>query len=104
MASNHRVGGPGNLPRSQAVTVGQAASAQGSVVCQRETTRPLRSGMPCLNASMAPHASDWLHALPLTTFNLKLSDEAVRVAVGLRLGSAICEPHTCVCGAPVSAR
>src|SRR6218665_947645 len=57
-----------------------------------------------LNASMAPHASDWLHALPLTTFNLKLSDEAVRVAVGLRLASAICEPYTCVCGAPVSAR
>src|SRR6218665_3302958 len=57
-----------------------------------------------LNASMAPHASDWPHALPLTTFNLKLSDEAVRVAVGLRLGSAICEPHTCVCGASVSAK
>src|SRR6218665_2060983 len=48
------------------------------------------------NASMARHASNWLHALPLSTFNLKLSDEAVRVAVGLRLGSAICEPHTCV--------
>src|SRR6218665_1952088 len=31
----------------------------------------------CHNTSMAPHASDWLHALPLTTFNLKLSDEAV---------------------------
>src|SRR6218665_3365616 len=46
----------------------------------------------------------WDKPLPLTTFNLKLSDEAVRVAVGLRLGSAICEPHTCVCGAPVSAR
>src|SRR6218665_2425527 len=57
-----------------------------------------------LNASMAPHASDWLHALPLTTFNLKLSDEAVRVAVGLRLGSAMYQPHTCVCGAPVSAK
>src|SRR6218665_3616062 len=39
-----------------------------------------------LNASIAPHTSDWLHALPLTTFNLKLSDEAVRVAVGLRVG------------------
>jgi hypothetical protein len=57
-----------------------------------------------LKASMAPHASDWLHALPLTAFDLRLSDEAVRVAVGLRLGTAICEPHTCVCGAPVSAR
>src|SRR6218665_710092 len=37
---------PATCPRSQAVTVGQAASAQGSVVFQRETTRPLRSGTP----------------------------------------------------------
>jgi hypothetical protein len=37
-------------------------------------------------------------------FDLKLNDEAVRVAAGLRLGLAICEPHTCPCGALVSAR
>ena len=53
---------------------------------------------------MARHVSDWLHALPLTAFDLRLSDEAVRVAVGLRLGAALCEPHTCVCCSPVSAR
>src|SRR5688572_15537800 len=40
----------------------------------------------------------------LTAHDLRLSDEAVRVAVGLRLGLAICEPHTCACGAPVSSR
>ena len=57
-----------------------------------------------LRAVQFPHASDWLHALPLTAYDLRLSDEAVRVAAGLRLGLAICEPHTCACGAPVSSR
>ena len=57
-----------------------------------------------MKAITAPHASDWLYALPLTAFDLKLNDEAMRVAVGLRLGVAICEPHTCACGALVSAR
>ena len=57
-----------------------------------------------MKATLAPHASDWLYALPLIAFDLKLSDEAMRVAVGLRLGAAICEPHTCACGALVSAR
>jgi Reverse transcriptase (RNA-dependent DNA polymerase) len=57
-----------------------------------------------LRAVQAPHASDWLHALPIAAYNLRLSDEAVRVAAGLRLGLAVCEPHTCVCGALVSTR
>jgi len=34
---------------------------------------------------------------------LKLDDEAVRVAVGLRLGLNLCVPHQCRCGAPVDA-
>jgi len=35
---------------------------------------------------------------------LKLDDEAVRVAVGLRLGLDLCIPHQCQCGSPVDAR
>jgi len=34
---------------------------------------------------------------------LKLDDEAVRVAVGLRLGLNLCIPHQCRCGVPVDA-
>jgi len=33
----------------------------------------------------------WLKAIPLTTVGLKLEDEIVRIAVGLRLDTSICE-------------
>lgn len=57
-----------------------------------------------VKASQSPHASDWLYALPIAARGLRLDNETVRVAVGLRLGVAICEPHLCACGANVSAR
>ena len=49
------------------------------------------------------HNSDWLHALPIASFGLRLDNENVRVAIGLRLGTAIYEPHICPCGALVDA-
>ena len=55
-----------------------------------------------LLAASAPHSGDWLHALPLSACGLHLDSEAVRVAVGLRLGSALCESHVCRCGKQVS--
>lgn len=54
-----------------------------------------------LLAVSAPHSGDWLHALPISSCGLRLDDEAVRVAVGLRLGVKLCEPHQCPCGAKV---
>jgi hypothetical protein len=33
-----------------------------------------------------------------------MDDDVIRVAVGLRLGSNLCEPHTCSCGVLVDAR
>ena len=56
-----------------------------------------------LKAVAAPHAGDWLLAMPITSCGLRLDDEAVRVAVGLRLGANLCEPHSCVCGQWVTA-
>ena len=55
-----------------------------------------------LLALSAPHSGDWLNALPISSCGLRLDDEAVRVAVGLRLGSTLCEPHQCPCGSHVS--
>ena len=36
-------------------------------------------------AASARHSGDWLFALPIASCGLKLDNEAVRVAVGLRL-------------------
>jgi hypothetical protein len=57
-----------------------------------------------LLASSTETSGMWLKAIPLTTIGLKLDDEAVRIAVGLRLGTNICEPHICHCGVRVDAR
>jgi hypothetical protein len=56
-----------------------------------------------LLAVSAPHSSDWLHALPIASCGLRLNDEDIRVAIGLRLGTALCKPHQCSCGAQVDA-
>ena len=57
-----------------------------------------------LLASVAPHAGDWLNAAPISSVGLRLSNDALRVAVGLRLGANICSPHECRCSAKVDAR
>ena len=46
-----------------------------------------------LLAVQSPHISDWLHALPISLCGLRLDNEAVRVAVGLRLCLELCQPH-----------
>ena len=47
---------------------------------------------------------DWLHALPISNCGLRLDDETIRIAVGLCLGTNLCQSHTCPCGAQVDAR
>ena len=46
-------------------------------------------------AAASPHSGDWLHAPPIASVALRLSDEAVRVAVVHKLGCKACDPHTC---------
>ena len=41
-------------------------------------------------ACQAPHSGDWLHAIPISACGLRLDDEAIRVAIGLRLGIDLC--------------
>ena len=43
-------------------------------------------------------------ALPITACGLRLDDEAVRIAVALRLGSELGSSHSCRCGSSVDAR
>ena len=46
----------------------------------------------------------WLEALPITSVGLRMADDVIRVAVGVRLGANLCDPHVCVCGHQVDAR
>ena len=59
-----------------------------------------------LASSAPPHSGAWLQAWPITACGLRLDDETIRVAVGLRLGVSLClcTSHTCPCGALVDAR
>ena len=50
------------------------------------------------------HAGDWLYALPISNCGLRLDDKTNRVAVDLRLGINLCQPHPCSCGTLVDAR
>src|SRR6218665_4006881 len=68
----------------------------------RSSTEP--SELARLQAVSFQHAGDWLNCLPITSCGLRLSDDAIRVAVGLRLGANSCQPHTCASGALVTAR
>ena len=57
-----------------------------------------------LLAARVTHSGDWLLVLPITACGLRLDDEAVRIAVALRLGSELSSPHACRCGSSVDAR
>ena len=57
-----------------------------------------------LLAASSKYSGDWLHAIPISSCGLRLDDEVVRIAVGLRLGINICEPHVCICGSVVDVR
>ena len=46
-----------------------------------------------LLGASAPESGAWLHALPAPNLGTFLDDNALRVAVGLRLGTKLCEPH-----------
>ena len=55
-----------------------------------------------LLAATSRSAGAWLDALPISSLGLRMDDETVRIAVGLRLGSSLCRPHPCChCGALV---
>jgi hypothetical protein len=54
-----------------------------------------------LLASTAPGSGSWLHALPCSNLGLRLGNEELRIAVGLRLGTPLVRTHVCVCGVEV---
>ena len=57
--------------------------------------------MKKLNAFQDRIGSQWLNVIPYKNLRLKLSKEQLIIAIGLRLGSKICEWHECVRGKDV---
>ena len=43
-----------------------------------------------------------MNVIPCKNLRLRLSNQQLRIAIGLRLGSKICERHKCVCGKDVT--
>ena len=54
-----------------------------------------------LLAVSEPGNGDWLKAYPISSCGLRLDNEVLRIAVGLRLGLPLCEEHPCPCGETV---
>ena len=55
-----------------------------------------------LLASVAPGSGSWLSALPCSNLGLRLGNQELRIAVGLRVGAPLVRPHRCVCGTEVT--
>src|SRR5882757_7660210 len=53
-------------------------------------------------AAAALNPGCWLEALPSPSHGLRLGDEELRVAVGLRVGCPVVSAHVCTCGVPVA--
>ena len=55
-----------------------------------------------LLAASNKESGAWLNTLPVSSLGLRMDDDTIRVAVGLRLGIPLCHPHKCsLCGAEV---
>src|SRR5206468_299886 len=54
-----------------------------------------------LLAAASPSSGSWLHALPCASLGLRLGNDELRIAVGLRLGAPLVRAHHCVCGVEV---
>ena len=53
-----------------------------------------------LLAAATPESGAWLHALPSASLGTLLDPPTLRVAIALRVGAEVCQPHRCRCGSP----
>ena len=65
------------------------------------TTTDAMSRVRCL-AALTKESGAWLKALPASSLGLRMHDETIRIAIGLRLRCPLCLPHACAhCGEDV---
>ena len=56
----------------------------------------------CLLAAGCSESGTWLNAPPVSSLGLRMSNDTVRIAIGLRVGASLCLAHECCsCGTPV---
>ena len=48
-----------------------------------------------LLAASLKESRAWLNAMPVSSLGLRLSNDELHIAVGLRLGAPLCQPHKC---------
>ena len=58
----------------------------------------------CLRAAAASYSGDWLLVPPITAVGLRMTNETIRIATGMRLSNSICKPYLCPCGKQVESR
>ena len=55
-------------------------------------TAPNQTSKARLIAVAAPHAGDFLQAVPMTATGTRLDRTSLRIAIALRLGAPVCMP------------
>ena len=77
----------------------QAKAAQAGLLERADQVSRAR-----LVAASSRESGLWLHAMPVPALGTLLDPESFRVAVALRIGANVCEPHVCRCGSAMDAR
>jgi hypothetical protein len=57
-----------------------------------------------LLAAASRESGLWLHAIPSPSLGTLLDPESFRIAIALRIGAVVCEPHSCRCGRMMDSR
>ena len=61
-----------------------------------------KASIACLLAACSNQSGAWLNAPPISSLGQPMRNDTVRIAIGLRVGAKICQPHTCAfCGTEV---
>ena len=73
-----------------------------SIAAELLATAPDPLSKARLLSASKKESGSWLHTLPVTSLGLRMDNNTIRIAIGLRWGTPLCIPHLCYhCGANV---